>query len=79
MLQNEGTYELFRALEINSTLEKIKLADNQFQSNPDDPSLINKIVDTLQNNTTLGYYDLKFNTLNDQGNDLSSDSPPHRR
>lgn len=27
-LKNEGTYELFRALEINNTLERIKLADN---------------------------------------------------
>lgn len=27
-LKNEGTYELFRALEINNTLERIKLSDN---------------------------------------------------
>lgn len=62
-----GAYELFRVLEINETLEKLKIADNQFHSTPDDPSLITRIVDTMKNNKTLGYYDLKFNLLNDIG------------
>jgi Ran GTPase-activating protein (RanGAP) involved in mRNA processing and transport len=28
LLKNEGTYELFRALEVNTTLEKLKMSDN---------------------------------------------------
>ncbi|CAD8102903.1 unnamed protein product [Paramecium primaurelia] len=65
-LKNEGAYELFRALEINNTLERIKLADNQFHSDPSDQTLINKILSTFELNKTLGYYDLKFNLLSDQ-------------
>lgn len=66
-LGNKGTYELFRALEINTTLERLKLADNQFHSDPLDDNLINKIIDTMKTNKTLGFYDLKFNLLNDEG------------
>lgn len=68
LLKNEGTYELFRAVENNTTLEKLKVGDNQFNVDPSDPSLIDKIVDSMTHNTTLGYYDLKFNTMSDQGN-----------
>lgn len=67
LLRNEGTYELFRALEISNALEKINLSDNQFHSDPNDPTLINKIIDTLQHNTTIGYYNLEFNNLSDEG------------
>jgi Ran GTPase-activating protein (RanGAP) involved in mRNA processing and transport len=59
-------YELFRALEVNTTLEKVKLSDNQFHLDSD-PTLINKMVDTFTHNTTLGYYDLRFNTMSNSG------------
>jgi hypothetical protein len=60
-----GVYELFRALETNTTLEKLKVSDNQFHLDPSDPILINKIVDTMTHNNTLGYYDMRFNIIND--------------
>lgn len=36
-LRNEGVYQLFRALEMNTTLWKIDLRNNQFGENPDVP------------------------------------------
>lgn len=64
-----GMYELFRALEINTTLEKVKLSDNQFKLDSSDHTLIDKMVDTFTHNTTLGYYDLRFNMMEDDGID----------
>lgn len=66
LLRNEGTYELFRALEISNILERVNLSDNQFHSDVNDPTLINKIIDTMQHNTTLGYYNLSFNNMSDE-------------
>lgn len=62
LLKNTGVFQIFRALEINDTLEKINLADNQFGEGSEIP-VIDKICEVIVNNKSLGSYDLSFNGL----------------
>lgn len=66
-LKNKGTYELFRGLEINTTLESINLADNQFGETGDGEKLIEKIQQVFKVNKTLREYDLNYNGIYDEG------------
>ena len=62
LLRNKGVFQIFRALEINDTLELINLADNQFGEGSDIP-VIDKICEVIVTNKSLGSYDLSFNGL----------------
>lgn len=69
LLKNKGVFQIFRALEINDTLEKINLADNQFGESKEIP-VIDKICEVIVKNKSLGAYDLKFNGLFEDGKDI---------
>lgn len=59
-------FQLFRALEGNSKLEKLNIADNQFSQDSSDIDLIPKICDIMKKNTTLGSYDFRYNGIYDE-------------
>ena len=63
-LKNEGVTDLFKALEVNNTLEEINLADNQFG---EDPGVLDAISKVFQTNKNLGAYDFNYNAIYDEG------------
>lgn len=67
LLKNKGVFQIFRALEINETLEKINLADNQFGESTEVP-VVEKICEVIVKNKSLGSYNLKFNGLFEECN-----------
>ena len=67
LLKNKGVFQIFRALEINETLEKINLADNQFGESTEIP-VVEKICEVIVKNKSLGSYNLKFNGLYEECN-----------
>lgn len=66
-LKNKGTLELFRALEINTMLESINLADNQFGEVGEGQKLMEKIEAVFKTNKTLREYDFNYNAIYDEG------------
>jgi len=64
-LQNDGAYNVFRAVEINSTLSHLNLSDNKFGDQ--DPKLMNKICDVFKNNKSLGVLELVYNGITEEG------------
>ena len=64
-LRNEGVCDLFKAFEVNKTLEEINLADNQFG---EDPNVLEVICKVFRTNKTLGAFDFNYNAIHDEGN-----------
>lgn len=63
-LRNQGVCTVFHALQINKSLLKLNLADNQFG---EDEQVLRKLWQMLANNATLQVLDLRFNGIFDTG------------
>jgi len=64
LLRNEGVIQVLKGLQIAPSLKKIYLADNQFD---DEEPVMDQFQRTMNRNTKLGKYDLKFNPIGDDG------------
>lgn len=65
-----AVFELFRALKVNKTLEKVDLGDNQFNTTEDTEEkkiVIGKIYEVLTAADVLLYYDFRFNNILEEG------------
>lgn len=63
-LRNEGIIKLLRGVSAAKVLEQFNIADNQFG---DDDDVLQAFKFCMMHNQTLGHYDLKFNSINDEG------------
>lgn len=63
-LRNQGVCTLFHGLQINNSLIKVNLSDNQFG---EEELVFNKLSEMLAHNTTLTTLDLRFNGIYDSG------------
>lgn len=63
-LRNEGIIKLLRGVSAAKVLEQFNIADNQFG---DDEDVLQAFKFCMTKNTTLGHYDIKFNSINDEG------------
>ncbi len=65
-LKNDGCMEVFRALHINSVLQKVSLGDNLIDMIGSSGELINKICDVMRTNETIMHYDLSNNMMSEE-------------
>lgn len=63
-LMNEGIITLLRGVSIAKSLKKLLIADNQFN---DDQEVLKALYKCMKRNEKLGKYDLKFNSITDDG------------
>jgi hypothetical protein len=63
-LRDEGIIKLLRGVSAAKVLEEFHIADNQFG---DEDNVMQAFKFCMKNNTTLGHYDLKFNSIGDDG------------
>ena len=63
-LRNEGIPEVMKGIQVNKSLSKIYLADNQFG---EEDEVLESIQRAWLKNTTLGKYDFKFNAFYSKG------------
>lgn len=59
-LGKNGAFQIFRALEANSKMKEINMADNQI---PDDKILIDQLVSVIENNQVIFSINMNFNGI----------------
>eukprot|EP00828_Plagiopyla_frontata_P044629 TRINITY_DN7344_c0_g1_i1.p1 TRINITY_DN7344_c0_g1~~TRINITY_DN7344_c0_g1_i1.p1 ORF type:complete len:230 (-),score=47.93 TRINITY_DN7344_c0_g1_i1:114-803(-) len=65
VLKNKGIYDLFSGLEVNDSLQRINISDNQFGEDPK-VNVIEQICKVMRTNTTLGAYNFRYNGIYDE-------------
>lgn len=63
-LKNDGMIQLCRVLQINTILDTLDVADNQFG---EDPTVMESICTVFKDNATLGSYNFKYNGITEEG------------